>query len=461
MAAWRAGLFTDSEDGGLPTETSEQQAQVEESCQRLFDELAGPDGTFRRELVQLRRSAHLAYLHTGLGSLGEGYASLDASRPWLCYWMVHSLAILSSESLSPSLADGVVGFIGRCNDPVGGGFCGGPYPGQSAHLAPTYAAVNTLVTIGTSDAYAVIDRAQIGSFLLRMKREDGSFTMHDDGEADVRGAYCAMAVAALTGMLDARLARGTADWLLQCQTYEGGIGATPGEEAHGGYTFCGAWRGLAAPAALRASPQPRLVSPPPVTPTLSAAGLRARTRAHPHRLTLPSSHPPPRSLSSGLAALVLLSEAGRLRLPALVAWLCQRQMAHSGGFQGRTNKLVDSCYSFWQGGAFPLVQSVLQDLGHLAPDTDLYHAPGLLDYILVCAQAPHGGLRDKPGKGRDYYHTCYALSGLAVAAAAHQQDGVPKEWVEAVGVVNPVFNVLNTRVEQALRHFAPADVTPR
>eukprot|EP00962_Isochrysis_galbana_P001229 scaffold309_cov136-Isochrysis_galbana.AAC.6 len=136
-------------------------------------------------------------------------------------------------------------------------------------------------------------------------------------------------------------------------------------------------------------------------------------------------------------------------------------MAHSGGFQGRTNKLVDSCYSFWQGGAFPLVHSVLHDLGQLPADTDLYHAPGLLDYILVCAQAPHGGLRDKPGKARDYYHTCYSLSGLAVAAAAHQLAGVPSEWVESVGVVNPVFNVLNARVDQALRHFAAAEAQPQ
>ncbi len=27
-----------------------------------------------------------------------------------------------------------------------------------------------------------------------------------------------------------------------------------------------------------------------------------------------------------------------------------------GGFMGRTNKLVDGCYSFWQGGIFPLLQ---------------------------------------------------------------------------------------------------------
>lgn len=29
-----------------------------------------------------------------------------------------------------------------------------------------------------------------------------------------------------------------------------------------------------------------------------------------------------------------------------------------GGFNGRTNKLVDGCYSFWQGGLFPLLQRV-------------------------------------------------------------------------------------------------------
>ena len=30
-----------------------------------------------------------------------------------------------------------------------------------------------------------------------------------------------------------------AEWIVLCQTYEGGFGACPGVEAHGGYTFCG------------------------------------------------------------------------------------------------------------------------------------------------------------------------------------------------------------------------------
>ena len=34
-------------------------------------------------------------------------------------------------------------------------------------------------------------------------------------------------------------------------------------------------------------------------------------------------------------------------------------MKYEGGFQGRTNKLVDGCYSFWQGGVFPLIHMIL------------------------------------------------------------------------------------------------------
>lgn len=34
-------------------------------------------------------------------------------------------------------------------------------------------------------------------------------------------------------------------------------------------------------------------------------------------------------------------------------------MKFEGGFQGRTNKLVDGCYSFWQGAAFPMIHELL------------------------------------------------------------------------------------------------------
>ncbi len=40
-------------------------------------------------------------------------------------------------------------------------------------------------------------------------------------------------------------------------------------------------------------------------------------------------------------------------------WLSSRQMRVEGGFQGRSNKLVDGCYSFWQGAAFTIVRQAL------------------------------------------------------------------------------------------------------
>lgn len=66
--------------------------------------------------------------------------------------------------------------------------------------------------------------------------------MHVDGETDIRGVYCAIAVAKLSCYSkedEDRLFENTIEWICSCQTYEGGIGGAPDLEAHGGYTFCG------------------------------------------------------------------------------------------------------------------------------------------------------------------------------------------------------------------------------
>jgi protein farnesyltransferase subunit beta len=115
-----------------------------------------------------------------------GYlVALDASQPWLCYWMLYSLDILGNE-LSQDLVEkyqilvftscwlcwrensrcGCIIFIifvlcrgistiSKLQNSTGG-FGGGP--GQISHAAVTYAAVNALATIGTKEAYDLIDR---------------------------------------------------------------------------------------------------------------------------------------------------------------------------------------------------------------------------------------------------------------------------------------------------------------
>ena len=313
--------------------------------------------------------------------------------------------------------------VQRCAHPSGG-YGGGP--GQLPHLAPTFAACSALVTLGTPEALASIDRRGVYAFLHQMKdSETGAFRMQEDGETDVRGSYCALNVAATLNLLDHSLARGVDDWLLSCQTYEGGFGGEPGNEAHGGYTYC------------------------------------------------------------AVAALCFVGASHRIDLPSLIHWASHRQMRLEGGFQGRTNKLVDGCYSLWVGALFPLLDQVLLASGRfpyqpqsaLAPDAAtrsdaatvasitrgrthggwLYDPLALQRYLVVCCQDPNGGLIDKPGKNRDYYHTCYCLSGLATAQhttadpAATALDGLAKNVLLAT---HPAFNVEVGKFDRAHAYFA-------
>jgi protein farnesyltransferase subunit beta len=49
-----------------------------------------------------------------------------------------------------------------------------------------------------------------------------------------------------------------------------------------------------------------------------------------------------------------------INLKTLLRWLAQMQGAEIelGGFRGRTNKLVDGCYSWWVGGSFALLEAL-------------------------------------------------------------------------------------------------------
>ncbi|NXJ09388.1 FNTB farnesyltransferase, partial [Odontophorus gujanensis] len=214
-----------------------------------------------------------------------------------------------------------------------------------------------------------------------------------------RSAYCAAAVASLTNILTPALFTGTAEWIARCQNWEGGIGGVPGMEAHGGYTFC------------------------------------------------------------GLAALVILKKEHLLNLRSMLHWVTGRQMRFEGGFQGRCNKLVDGCYSFWQAGLLPLLHRALHAQGDAALSMSrwMFDQSALQEYILLCCQCPAGGLLDKPGKSRDFYHTCYCLSGLAIAQHFGSGDlhhelvlGIPENRLRPT---HPVYNIVPEKVVKAVMHF--------
>jgi len=131
-----------------------------------------------------------------------------------------------------------------------------------------------------------------------------------------------------------------------------------------------------------------------------------------------------------------------------------------GGLQGRTNKLVDSCYTFWQGAIFPLLHEAFRQQGkekELLLPTDIpWFAPSpLQSYVFLACQHPGGGLRDKPGKSADFYHTCYSLSG--VATSQYGLDG--RQFVLGDAAVNHLgrndvyYNVLFEKSQRKCKFF--------
>ncbi|KAI7850021.1 terpenoid cyclases/protein prenyltransferase alpha-alpha toroid [Circinella umbellata] len=341
------------QDDSLPTETSIAQKRTEESVLEKYIPYA-PNNVNRQSLesIRLERENHISYLKKGLENLSRWMTALDASKPWLTYWILHSLELLEEEISSEHIERGI-STLEKWQHPTKGGFSGGP--DQIPHLATTYAAINSLAIIGTKEAYDVINRETLYKFLMSMKQPDGSFTMHTGGEIDIRGSYCALSVATLTNLLTPELTKNCSDFIQRAQTYEGGIGPYPGKEAHNGYTFC------------------------------------------------------------GIAAMEILGDMKKLNLNKLIKWCSERQMGLEGGFQGRTNKLVDGCYSFWGAGSFPLLYAEMLRQKKAQGFDYMFDREALQEYILLCCQSRYGGLIDKPGKGADYYHTCYCLSGLSTA----------------------------------------------
>lgn len=434
-----------------PTKTQEDQWVVQSQIFHIYNLFCNSPPNLQAVMLEVQRENHIEYLMKGLRNLGPSFVVLDANRPWLCYWILHSLALLR-ECVDVALEHNAIDFLSRCQDEHGG-YGGGP--GQMPHLCTTYAAVNSLITLGGHRSLKSINRAKIYSYLRRMKHTSGGFSMHDGGEVDVRACYTAISVASILNILDEELTQGVGNYILSCQTYEGGIAGEPGSEAHGGYTFC------------------------------------------------------------GLATMILINEVDRLDLASLTDWLVFKQ-GIEGGFQGRTNKLVDGCYSFWQGGAAMLIQrlhavaderhdsaesnegSTSSELSNdeesdseISPDQDeghncevdkvdstsipvhivrrhtesppLFQSHALQQYVLLCSQM-EGGFRDKPGKHRDSYHTCYCLSGLAVAQYSWSKDAdsppLPRSvlgpYSNLLEPINPLHDIVLEKYYEAREFFTSA-----
>ena len=429
--------------------------------------------------------------------LSASYVSLDASRPWIMYWTLHGLDLLNAlPSLPDAVLLGILTTLEQCwkqvsisindndhqhfypplpptkftnnNDSndndnsndnvfVGGGFGGGP--GQMPHCATTYAAVLTLCILAGYDENTDISKKAVD--MLQSKRSAlyvwfwslrcnnnnnnnnnsiGGFHMHHDGEVDVRAAFTIACITTLLNIATCSLFKNTLEYVASCQTFEGGFGSEPNAEAHGGYTFC----------------------------AIAALHLLQK-----YNITTTTTN---------------------IDYPSLQGWLARRQMTFEGGFSGRSNKLVDGCYSFWQGASMAILD-ILQspplsnnnnndndtntnfwDSGVYSNDYDCpfgvtrqfvsnentkdetgdsmtMDVMKLQRYILLCAQDINGGLRDKPSKPRDFYHSCYNLSGLAVAQHVLSPQNYGHDTLGMVQPTHVIFNIRIRRLQSILQTF--------
>ena len=487
------GLWYECND--LDTNTSVEQCECEQECARFLKPLSSLN---QKALNQLReadfinssnewlllRDKHIAYLLKSLQGLSKHFITLDASKPWILYWVTHGLYLLGHDldehdtiRLYDTLKHIQNSYSSNNNNnnnnnnnssssssssSSGGGFGGGP--SQLSHAAPNYAAVLALCTIAYSHSssssssdlssemiYDLIDRKGMYKWFLSLKDDTtGGFRMHKDGEIDARASYTVLSISRILNILTNELKHGVKEYLLSCQTYEGGFGGEPFNEAHGGYNFC------------------------------------------------------------ALAGLYILNAINECDENAQEQWLLMRQMKLEGGFQGRTNKLVDSCYSFWQGAACAMISrwkdnvsdvilpnnynnnninnnnnnnsngssnsgsnengdEMVVDVGVSinSPTSHNGHMSFnqllLQRYILLCSQQTTGGLRDKPGKSRDYYHTCYSLSGLAISQRTppnknnNSSDGEVFVYGDACNLVNntnPIFNIGEEALSQAVEYYS-------
>lgn len=428
-----------------------------------------------KPLVLFRKN-HLDFLTHEMDPLCWANEYTYASQPWLVYWATQAAETLGVKQelfhLVPKrdiveylllhvIEEGGETEEGQRKQSIC--FFAGSPRGKGPHLLSSYAACCALCILDV-DSLMHLPREGIKRWLLSIRKNDGSFSVHRFGESDIR---CSYAVAMITTLLslddpttfpeDCDLARTSiltpevGNYVVSCQNHEGGFSCVPhGSEAHGSYTFC------------------------------------------------------------ALGTLFLLRQAHQCYIPSLRRWLAFRQCSFEGGFNGRTNKLVDSCYSYWVGASHvmllaeeyyrQLLRSTevsekkgrkcmlakqlallhfvqLVDLeGCIPTDVDFWDASeteslkeqDLIDqflsvedgtvktanafasrkkafeklrgdtellnefadasvgdfyfnqrrlqlYILQACQSAGGGLRDKPDVRVDTYHSCYSLSGLSLA----------------------------------------------
>ncbi|KAK7116030.1 geranylgeranyl transferase type-1 subunit beta-like [Littorina saxatilis] len=315
---------------------------------------------------KLHREKHVKYFKRMLQIIPGQFASLDTHRMTIAYFALSGLDLLGALHEVEKEKQAIIEWIyslqvvpnSSGTNLLHCGFRGSSTLGHSfdtkksqqqniaydsGHVTMSYTALACLLILG--DDLSRVNRPAVAAGLRSLQQEDGSFSCVPEGsETDMRFVYCACCVSHMLNDWSGMNKEKTISYILNSISYEGGVGQGPGGEAHGGPTFC------------------------------SIASL---------------------FLMDELDMSLTLQQKEKLK-----RWCIFRQQS---GFQGRPNKPVDTCYSFWIG-------ATLQLLGVL----DLTNFLCSRTFILSTQSAITGGLAKWPDISPDPLHTYLGICGLAL-----------------------------------------------
>lgn len=196
------------------------------------------------------RDRHVCYLQMMYQLLPADYEAQEINRLTLAYFVVSGLHILRSTHCvdKEAIIDWVLSLQAHPKNEAEPGneqFYGfhGSRSSQyrqtddairvpnNSHLASTYSALAILRIIGYD--LSLLNSQSILKSMKNLQQSDGSFMpIHTGAERDLRFVYCAAAICSMfenwSGM-DRELAK---EYILSCQSYDGGFGLIPGSESH-------------------------------------------------------------------------------------------------------------------------------------------------------------------------------------------------------------------------------------
>ncbi|XP_064474603.1 geranylgeranyl transferase type-1 subunit beta-like [Ornithodoros turicata] len=325
------------------------------------------------------RDRHIKFFQRCLKVLPSASVSMDEMRMTIAYFAISGLDLLNALDTLEDKED-IIEWIYSLQvlpSPDGSnlsrcGFRGSPascvskgssntgelHRFDGGHIAMTYTALVTLIILG--DDLSRVNKAAITSGLKALQQKCGSFCAALDGsEDDMRFLYCGACISYILQDWSGFDMERAAKFITDCYCYDGGISAYPGTEGHGGPTFC------------------------------AVASLVLMGRLH--------------------------SVFSHKQLDRLRRWCLLRQQT---GFQGRPNKPVDTCYSFWVGAALQLLGAY-----------QFVQKEKNFEFLESTQDVITGGFSKWPDSDPDPMHSYLGLAGLSLMG------------VEGVAPLEPALNV--------------------